>query len=67
MPKAENYQIEEKNVNSVDLKITTYQIGEQFYCHIENKDPGATIARAEGTDREEARQHALAKAEKRLQ
>lgn len=66
MQKAENYQTEEKNVNGVDLKITTYQIGERFYCHIENKDPGATIARAEGSGREEATQLALSKAQKRV-
>ncbi len=59
--------MDEQQVNGVDLKITTYQIGERFYCHIENKDPGATIARAEGTRREEARQLALAKIQKRLQ
>ncbi len=67
METTKNYQVEEENVNGVDLKITTYQIGEQFYCHIENKDPGAVIARAEGAAREEARKLALMKATKRLQ
>lgn len=66
MPKSENYQTEEKNVSGVDLKITSYQIGDRFYCHIENKDPGAVIARAEGTSRKEAVQLALVKAEKRV-
>lgn len=66
MERAENYQVEDGNVNGVDLKITTYQIGNQFYCHVENKDPGAVIARGEGTDRNTARELALSKATKRL-
>jgi len=66
MERAANYQIEDRNVNGVDLKITTYQIGNEYYCHIENKDPGAVIARAEGTDRNTAKELALVKATKRL-
>ncbi|GAB3652265.1 hypothetical protein GCM10028791_21740 [Echinicola sediminis] len=66
MEKAENYQTENETVNGFDLKIITYKIGNQFYCHIENKDPGAVIARAEGTDRNTAKELALTKASKRL-
>lgn len=66
MDKAEHYQTENETIKGVDLKITTYKIGNQFYCHVENKDPGAVIARAEGTDRDSAKQLALTKATKRL-
>jgi hypothetical protein len=48
------------------INITTYQIGERFYCHIDNVSPGATIARTEGDSLEEAREAALQKATTRL-
>ncbi len=66
MSKAENYQREEQEINGVRVVITSYQIGGRFYCHVENKDPGANIARAEGNTRAEARKLALDKATKRL-
>jgi hypothetical protein len=66
MARAENYRREEREVNGVRVVITTYQIGDRFHCHIENKDPGATIARAEGSTREEACKSALDRATERL-
>jgi hypothetical protein len=66
MPKAENYQQEAFEIGGVKLTITTYQIGDKFYCHIENRDPGATISRADGNSREAAREAALSKARERL-
>jgi hypothetical protein len=66
MPAAEGYQQEASVVNGVPVRIVTYQIGDRFFCHIENKEPGATIARADGATRDEARQQALAKATGRL-
>ena len=66
MLNAEVYQESPYVLNGVALTITTYKIGERFYCHIQNADPGATIARASGTSREEATEAALAKVSKRL-
>ncbi|MFQ5753181.1 MAG: hypothetical protein ACE5HI_14405 [bacterium] len=66
MPKVENYQFDEKVIHGVMVKITTYQITDRFHCHVENKDPGATIARAEGKSREEAMRLAMAKASEKL-
>lgn len=60
------YKEELQNINGVEVKITTYKIGEDFYCHIYNTDPGATIARASGNTRQEALQRALEKARKRI-
>ena len=66
MPHAENFQQENSEINGVAVRIVTYQIGDRFFCHVENKDPGATIARGEGLTRDAARQQALAKVNVRL-
>jgi hypothetical protein len=66
VPAVKNYQIEKGEVSGVRVSIATYQIGEKFYCHIMNEDPGATISRGEGANQEEARQMALVKAAERL-
>ena len=47
-----------------EIEIETYQAGDVFYCTINNVDPGARFARAEGTSREEAESKALEKAER---
>jgi uncharacterized protein YktB (UPF0637 family) len=65
--KAEQYQDELKEVNGILVHIVTYKIGDEFYCHIDNADPGATIARAAGSTVEEARQKAMKKATERLE
>ena len=66
MPNATNYKVEKTEIQGVKVSITTYQIGDQFICHIENENPGATIARAVGTSQEEVTQLAIEKATKRL-
>lgn len=64
---AENYQKEKTEIEGRMINITTYKIGECYYCHIDNVSPGATIARTQGDSREEARELALQKATRRLQ
>lgn len=64
--KAEAYLVEEKELEGVPVVLRSYRIGGVFYAHVENKDPGATIARSEGTTREEATELALNKARARL-
>ena len=41
-------------------------IGQFFYCHIYNADPGATIARASNVDRQAATDEAMEKTKKRI-
>jgi len=60
------YQDELKEVNGILVRITTYKIGDEYYCHIANTDPGATIARAAGSTEKEARQKAMQKVMERL-
>jgi hypothetical protein len=64
--KAEDYRVEHREISGVTVKAASYRIGENFYCHVENLDPGATIARAEAVTREEAIQIAIQKAAQRL-
>ena len=60
--KVEGHESEQTELNGVQIKITSYQIGERYFCHVTNIDPGATIARGEGSSRDEAREVALSKA-----
>ena len=62
--KAEGYAKRRQPLGGWDVEIETYQVGDIFYCTINNVDPGARFARAEGSTREEAESKALGKAEK---
>jgi hypothetical protein len=64
--KAEGYTKRRQPLAGWEIEIETYQLGEVFYCTINNVDPGARFARAEGSTREEAEQKALEKAERYL-
>jgi hypothetical protein len=64
--KAEGYQRRRLELGGWPIEIETYQVGDTFYCTINNVDPGARFARAEGATREEAESLALAKAERFL-
>lgn len=65
--KSENYRTTTREIAGVKINIISYKIGKQFYSHVTNFDPGATIARAEATaSQEEAEQLALVKAIERL-
>ena len=66
MAKAENYEVEKREFRGTNIVITSYQIGDKYFCHITNEDPGATIARSEGINREEAVSIAMDKAFERL-
>ena len=62
--KAEGYAKRRQGLGDWQIEIETYQLGDIFYCTINNVDPGARFARAEGSSREEAESKALEKAEK---
>ena len=48
-------------------RAVSYRVGDRYYCTIDNVDPGARFARAEGTTREEAESTALEKAARYLE
>ena len=66
MLRSERYDVETKELSGVPVRVTSYRIGDRFHCHVENTDPGATIARAEGPTKEQAVEIALSKARERL-
>ena len=62
--KAEGYSRRRQEIGSWPIEIESYKFGDVYYCTINNVDPGARFARAEGTTREEAESKALEKAER---
>ena len=48
------------------IHIVSYRLGDVYYCSVDNVDPGAVIARSEGSTREEAEVRALERAKKLL-
>ncbi len=66
MLRAEDYQVVRKDIAGQPVSVTSYRIGDRFFCHIDNIDPGATIARAESGTCESAIELAMKKAEARL-
>ncbi len=48
------------------VTVETYKLDGVYHCTIANVDPGARIARADGTTREEAEQRAIEKATRYL-
>jgi hypothetical protein len=64
--KAEDYTERHGEIDGWKVHIVTYRIGDRYYCTIDNVDPGARFARAEGATREDAERVALEKARKYL-
>ena len=64
--KAEDYTERNETIDGWPVHIVTYRIAEKYYCSIDNVDPGARFARAEGLTRDEVERVALEKAKKHL-
>ena len=64
--KAEEYTERKDTIDTWPIHVVTYRIGETYYCTIDNVDPGARFARAEGATRDEAERVALEKAQRYL-
>ena len=64
--KAEEFTERRQEIDGWPVRIITYRIGARHYCTIDNVDPGARFARAEGPTREEVERVALEKAQKYL-
>ena len=63
---AEGYRKRRQELAGWSIEIESYKFGEIYYCTINNVDPGARFARAEGSTREDAEARALEKAERYL-
>lgn len=64
--KAEEYSERNDAIDTWPIHIVTYRVGDTYYCAIDNVDPGARFARAEGATREDAERVALEKAQRYL-
>ena len=64
--KAEEYSERNETIDTWPIHIVTYRIGDTYYCTIDNVDPGARFARADGATLEEAERQALEKAQRYL-
>ena len=64
--KAEDYSTRTLEVEGWPVRLTSYRLGEVYYCTADNVDPGAWLARTEGASREEAEDKALERAKKML-
>jgi len=64
--KAEEFTERKQTIDGWKVNVVTYRIGERWYCSIDNVDPGASFARAEGASREEVERAGLEKAQKYL-
>jgi hypothetical protein len=64
--RAEDYQRRRQELAGWPVSIVTYKLDDRFICEIDNANPGARVARAEGATREEAERAAITTAERRL-
>ena len=60
--KPRNYSERRAEAAGWPIKIVSYQLGERYYCTVDNVSPGAWIAKTEGASREEAEKKAMERA-----
>ena len=64
--KSEDFRETKRELDGWPINITSYRVGDKWYCTIDNVSPGARFARAEGATRDEAEGTALEKAARYL-
>ncbi len=64
--KAEDYSTRREHVGPFEISIMSYRLGDIYYCSVDNVDPGAVVARADGKTRAEAEGAAVEKARQRV-
>ena len=60
--KAEDFSEREVTVDGWPCRLTSYRIGDVYYCKADNVSPGARLARATGATKQEAEEAALKRA-----
>lgn len=60
--KSEEFRETRQQLEGWPIRITSYRVGGVFHCTIDNVDPGARFARADGATRDEAESKAIEKA-----
>ncbi len=64
--KPEQYTERKLELEGWPVNVTSYKLGDQFYCKIDNVSPGAWLARTAAATREEAESQAIERAKKLL-
>jgi hypothetical protein len=64
--KSEEFRERREELNGWTVNVVSYRVGDRFYCTVDNVDPGARFARAEGASRDAAEAAAIEKATKYL-
>jgi hypothetical protein len=64
--KPEDYRERKVEVDSWQVNLTSYKLGEVYHCKADNVSPGAWLARTTGATRDEAEQKALERARQLL-
>ena len=62
----EGYSRRQEQVGRWKVNIVSYKLGDQYYCTVDNVEPGATLARGQGSTREEVEKKSLEKAKELL-
>lgn len=60
--RAEEYISRFETVDSWEINIVSYKLGDRYICWVSNVEPGANLCKAEGTTREQAEERAVEKA-----
>ena len=60
--RADQYQRRREQLAGWDVRIASYKLAHRFVCEVDNVDPAARLAWADGTNRVEAEARALEKA-----
>lgn len=60
--KTNHFQERQVEIDGWPVKLTSYQVGEQYICQADNVSPGACLARFSAATAEEAESQALSKA-----
>lgn len=64
--KPEEYSRRQQEVGRWKITVISFRLGDRYYCTVDNVEPGALLARAEGATRAEAEQAAIERATARL-
>jgi hypothetical protein len=64
--RAEEHQTRSLELEGWPVNLTSYRIGENFHCTVDNVSPGATLVRTTGATREEAERKGIEKATEKL-
>lgn len=64
--KGQPFQQELREVNGLNVKVTTYKVGNEFHCQVTDSEPGATIARSKADTANDAVNSAISKASRRI-